>query len=155
MSFREEYKTLQELVRELLLLRKHNGALKEANSQEKLLLFAEAALVLMTLERFLRILPGVNATDKETLPVLLQRAVAIRQLTLPPPQDMTVVDRVRKFRNSLLHANYEQAVKKSGAKNVEDYFKTQFAPELEFLFQLTNELVAQIDPETGFRLVPV
>jgi hypothetical protein len=147
MSYREESRTLQQLVRELLELRGHNRGAAGAGT----LPLAEAALTLLTLERFVRTLPGVNAANKESLPQLLQRAVAIRTLTLPAGTEMQVIDRVRRARNAILHSNFEQAAKKAGLGSVEEYFRSHFAGELEFLFGLTTELLAQVDPETGLR----
>ncbi|MBK8202857.1 MAG: hypothetical protein IPK68_11225 [Bdellovibrionales bacterium] len=49
----------------------------------------------------------------------------------------------------MLHANYEQAAKECGLKTVAEYFKKQFASEVEAVYQLTNVLVDQIDAKTG------
>src|SRR4051812_6367465 len=99
MATDEENKTLQELLRELEWLRAHNQECRGRGAPA--LPVAEAAIVLMTLERFLRILPGIHATDKETLPQLLQRAVAIQVLALPDPGGGAVIDRVRRIRNAV------------------------------------------------------
>lgn len=69
-------------MRELGLLRAHNLRFKEGDPQERLLLFAEAALVFLVLERFVRAILG-DAKDSETLFNLLERAVSRNLLTLP------------------------------------------------------------------------
>jgi hypothetical protein len=56
---------LQQLVRELHLLRERNLQFKVGDPQAKLLLFAEASLVLLTLERFVRAVLGSDAGDLE------------------------------------------------------------------------------------------
>lgn len=127
---------LEALQRELSFVRQHNRASGEP------LPFAEAALLLMTLERFLRLLPGLNAADKETLPQLLQRAVAIGTLRLPGGDDGSVIDGIRKFRNALLHANHEQV-----SRGRRDYL----GGELDKLHMLVEGLIAQVDPATGLR----
>ena len=133
--------SLGDLSRELEYVRAHN-----AHKPVDALPFAEAALLLMTLERFLRLLPGVNAADKETLPQLLQRAVAIGTLKLPPGDTGALIDGLRRFRNALLHANHEQAAGKR-----KDYFAGEFARDRERFYALLTELASQVNPATGFR----
>jgi hypothetical protein len=133
--------SLESLRRELEFVREHN-----ARRTGDELPFAEAALLLMTLERFLRLLPGVNAADKETLPQLLQRAVAIGTLKLPDGETGALIDGVRRFRNALLHANHEQAAGKR-----KDYFAGEFARDRERFYGLLTDLVRQVNPATGLR----
>jgi hypothetical protein len=128
----DSLKGLESLQTELAFLREHNRAGGEP------LPTAEAALLLLTLERFLRLLPGVNAADKETLPQLLQRAVAIGTLRLPSGDNGSVIDAIRKFRNALLHANHEQAGRGRGLT-------------LADLHILVEDLLGQVDPATGLR----
>ena len=54
-TFKERNREFQELVRELVLVREHNLGFKVGDSQTTILMFAEAALVLTAMERFLRI----------------------------------------------------------------------------------------------------
>ena len=82
MSFKEQFRDFQELVREHRLLRAHNKGFSPETPQDKLLLFAEGAVVLMILERFLRILPGVEARDEDTLYNLLEKAVSKKRRVL-------------------------------------------------------------------------
>ena len=148
--FKENYKDLQHIVRELMLLREHNKSFKEGDSQERLLLFAEASLTILCLERFLRILPDVNATESDTLYNLLERAISKNVLMLKT-EEKEYFKKIVKVRNSILHGNFEQCAKESKLSSVEEYFKTYFASEIETLFNITNELFKQIDPNTGRR----
>jgi hypothetical protein len=50
-SFKDENRAMQELVRELGLIRAHNLGFKEGDPHDRLLLFAEAALTCLTMER--------------------------------------------------------------------------------------------------------
>lgn len=73
-TFRERHPEIQQLVRELHLLRTHNLKFKVGDPQYGLLLFAEAALVVLVLERFVRAVLD-DAQDNDTIYSLLQRAV--------------------------------------------------------------------------------
>jgi hypothetical protein len=152
MPFKDDNRDLQELFRELRWLREHNHAVANEVPQRNLLFFSEACLVLLSLERFLRILPGVNPTDKDTLPTLLEKATSKRLeiLRLPAKDRKDAIRRIKNVRNTILHANFEQAAKEAGCKNVGDYFRSsQFAGEVETLFKLLENLLNQVDPETG------
>lgn len=141
-------------MRELMVLRDHNLSFKEGDSQQRLLLFAEAAIVIMTLERFLRIVPGVEAADTDTLFNLLQKATSesrnVLQLSAKDRDD--AIRRITNVRNTILHGNFEQAATQAGVSSVNAFFKTQFASEVEALFKFTDSLVRQINPETGHRV---
>jgi hypothetical protein len=156
MTFKEEHRDFQELVREHQLLRQHNLKFKEGDPQGEVLLFAEGALVLIVLERFLRMILGPEAGEKDTLPTLLQKATGERLgllslLNLAGPQREKAIKGISNVRNALLHGNYEQAAKHAGARDVRDYFKNHYATDVEALHQLADFLVGQIDPETGKR----
>src|SRR5712692_5647388 len=64
-TFKDENRALQELARELTLLRAHNLQFKEGDPQDKILMFAEAALVCLTLEHFVRVVLGDDAAERE------------------------------------------------------------------------------------------
>ena len=147
-SFRDQHLDLQHLVRELRVLRNHNLKFKEGAPQDTMLMFAEAALVVLVLERFVRVLLG-DATDRETLHNLLERAVSRRLIRLPWDDQQEGIKKIVGVRNTMLHGNYEQAAREAGCSKVPEYFKTQFAGEVERLYLITNEVFTQIDPETG------
>lgn len=154
MTFKEQNQEFQQLVHELVLVRNHNLAIKPGDPQDKILMFAEAALVLIAMERFLRIILRGEATDQDTLPNLLQKATSKRIGLIRFHTDTDPVDAIRRItnvRNTLLHGNYEQAAQRCGLANTLEYFQKQFAPEVERLTELLNAMALQIDPETGLR----
>ncbi|MBI2393241.1 MAG: hypothetical protein HYV09_26890 [Deltaproteobacteria bacterium] len=55
------------------------------------------------------------------------------------------------MRNTILHGNYEQAARQAGCASVDAYFQTQFASEVEALYNATDSMMRQIDLETGER----
>lgn len=103
-------------------------------------MFAEGALVLVTMERFLRTLLAGHVGPDQTLPNLLELAFGERLDVLDPPggDASNVVALVRGIRNALLHANFEQAAKQSGAASVRDYFRKFYASEIETLYKILN-----------------
>jgi hypothetical protein len=153
-TFKDENRALQELARELALLRKHNLQFREGDPQEMMLLFAEAALTCLTMEHFVRVVLGPEATDRDTLPVLLQKAITKGLVRLPWDDQAAGVKAVRKVRNTLLHGNYAQAAREAGCASVRDYFKTQFASEVEQMFKVTDFIMGQIDPTSGRPRTP-
>ena len=153
MSFKDDHRAFQELVRELRLVREHNRAQTLVTSQARLLLFAEAALVLVVLERFLRMILEPDAKDTDTLFNLLQMATSPKRNLLEWPAGASTdpVRIVTNVRNTIMHGNYEQAAREAKCRDVPEYFRTQFVAEIERLYELTNFFVRQIDGETGER----
>jgi len=155
-SFRDRFPELQYLVRELTWVRNHNLKFKEGDPQEDILLFSEGALVLIALERFLRVILGAEAKDTDTLPNLLEKATSerLKLLVLPAPDRDVAIRQLKDVRNSLLHGNYEQAAAGANPSVIEYFKSSQYIAEVEALYKLTNILFAQIDPETGLRRTP-
>lgn len=150
-SFKNRNRELQELVREWDVVRKHNLRFREGDSQHDLLMFAEGALLLVALERFLRCVLGSNATDQDTLPNLLEKAMSKRLALISPPggDKKSLIKAVTNFRNALLHGNFEQAARWSGHATAVEYFKKSYASELETAYKIANAIIRQIDPDTG------
>jgi|SRR5262249_38150651 len=152
-TFKEQHEELQHIVRELVLVRKHNLVFKTGDPQHNLLHFAEGLLVLLALERFLRAVLGTKANDRHTLPNLLEMATSAKRNLLTIPGTWTreqAIKAVTEVRNTLMHGNYEQAAKGAGSPNVRGYFKSgQYISEVEALFQLLDQLMQQIDSATG------
>jgi hypothetical protein len=149
LSFRDENRAMVELARELDLLRKHNRKFKPGDPQGNLLVFAEAALVCLVLEHFVRVVVGTLAPAKTELFNLLQLAVSRGLIRLPWDDQEDGIRKVCAVRNTLLHGNYAQAAREAGCPSVEDYFKSQFASEVEGLFKVTDYVMRQIDHMTG------
>ncbi len=150
-TFKEKFRDFQELAREHDILRKHNLAIGSNAPQDKLLLFAEGGVVIMSLERFLRMLPGVGGTDSDTLRKLLKKAVENQVLNLPGDNADITIERVVSIRNTILHGNFEQAARQAGLQSKEEYFKKRYDLDIEELYKFTDNLVDQIDPDTGER----
>ncbi len=148
-TFKDNNRALQELVRELILLRAHNLRFKEGDPQSEILMFAEAGLTCLAMEHFVRIVVGPRLPDGATLHNLLQKAVADKLLRLPYDDQQDGIERICKVRNTLLHGNYAQAANQAGCASVRDYFRTNFASEIERMFEITDFIMKQIDPETG------
>src|SRR2546429_83248 len=115
MTFKEQYVDFQRIVWEVKRLRDHNLSFK--NDSLELFFFAEGMMVLLALERFMRIILGGEALESDTLPGLLEKATSKRlDLVLLPgglSRDETI-RRIRHVRNTLMHGNYEQAAKEAG-----------------------------------------
>lgn len=77
-SFSERHREMQEIARELDVLRPHNLRFREGDSQETMLMIAEAAVTCLAMERFLRIILAGEATEADTLPNLLEKATSKR-----------------------------------------------------------------------------
>lgn len=73
-AFKDRNRELQELAREAFVLRNHNLQFKEGDPQDKILMFAEGAMILVCMERFLRAMLGSDATSADTLRNLLEKA---------------------------------------------------------------------------------
>jgi hypothetical protein len=151
-SFKERHRELQYLVRALMLVNRHNLRFKQGDSQDELLLFAEASLALVSLERFVRIVVP-NATERDTLHNLLQKAVSQRLLRLPYADEQAAITAIGRVRNTLLHGNYEQAASNLGLASSDEYFGQSFASDIHAVEQVLDNLMAQIDPETGLPRV--
>ncbi|MBI2393508.1 MAG: hypothetical protein HYV09_28265 [Deltaproteobacteria bacterium] len=139
------------MARELALLQAHNRAFRPGDSQATYLLISEAAMVLMTLERWLRIILRTDATDDDTLPTLLEAATSdrLRLLVLPYGGRQEAIDSIGRIRNSILHSNFEQAAVQARLPHHRDWFREQLAGEVEQLGRLLDHFIEQIDSQTG------
>jgi hypothetical protein len=142
---------LFELLREHALVRGHNRSFQDGEPQGTLLMFAEASLCLLTLERFLRVVLGTEATDHDTLPNLLEKATSARlaKLKLNADDRARAIKEIGHVRNTLLHGNYEQAAAAAGVGSVSEFFGKIFASEIEALHCITADLIEQVDPATA------
>ena len=149
MTFKDENLDLQHLVRELRVLRDHNRSFKEGDPQDTLLHVAEGAMALIVIERFLRAVLHDEATDTMTLFNLLERAMSRKLVRLPWDDQKIGIKMLTDVRNTILHGNFEQAARLAGCASVPEFFRTQFAGEIEQLHQIAADLFRQIDPITG------
>ena len=142
------FNAIRDLGLELLQIRAHNESVKQGTGEDKPLIFAEAALVMMTLERFLRTLPGVNATDGHKLLNLLNSAVGKGLLTIPGGDVEGTIKLINRIRNATLHGNFEQSARDC-EMTVQAYLTHVFPKEVLVLNRIMNNLLNQIEPETG------
>lgn len=151
LTFKEQHRDFQEVVRELYVLRAWNKRFKEGDSQATLLLIAEAAIAGIAIERFLRAVLGVRATEKDTIYNLLQKATSGDPplLVLPWNTQGNGCREISNVRNTLLHGNFEQAAQQAKCTSVQHYIKTQFAGEADRMFVVLDELALQFDTNTG------
>ncbi len=112
-------------------------------------MFAEAALVCLVIEHFVRATLGAAATNSDTLRKLLQKAVKKGLIRLPWPEQDDGIRRVCSVRDTLLHGNYAQAAHLAGCASVRDYFRNQFASEIATMELVADSIMKQIDPATG------
>jgi hypothetical protein len=150
-SFKEQNRELQELAREVVVLRRYNQTIRD--SGELWLVFAEGAVVLVTLERFLRAMLGDEAGPEDTLPNLLEMAMGDRLYLFDPPggDAKHLVDLVTGVRNGLLHGDFEQLARRAGFATNAEYFASRFRNDLNVMFNILNTIMRQIDPSTGQR----
>ncbi len=149
MTFKDENLPLQELAREWSVLRKHNLRFKEGDPKDTLLMFAEAAIVCMTLEHFARVVVGSHLPEDAQLYNLLQKGVSLNLFRVPWDDQQDGIKKICDVRNNLLHGNFAKAARNAGCSSVAAYFKTQYAGELESMTKITDYIIAQIDAETG------
>jgi len=84
-TFKDQHPELQYLVKEVMLVREHNLRCVAENDRGHLLIFAEGALVLLALERFVRIVLGPRATHRDTPSSPFAVGPAHPHLTAFPP----------------------------------------------------------------------
>lgn len=155
-SFKEKNKELQFLIRDMLSLRSFNDSQAKNDTPDKALLFAEAAVLCVAFERFLRIIPAIKAKDGDTLSNLLDKAFAKKNPVFKPIHSANVESfkkALRDIRNGILHGLYDDLAKpykKDGKiSSTEEYFKNFFTQDMELIFLAFKQLINQIDPETG------
>ena len=157
-SFKEKHREFQELAKELTILREHNKSFIADDPQDKLLLFAEAALVLVAFERFLRIILE-SSTTGATFRNLLEEATGKKKelITLKGGEHgrQHLIERYAGIRNALAHGNYEQRSRDLNLPNAGKYFKQHFVDDVEEMFQALDAIVKQIDPKTGKLRIPI
>ena len=61
------------------------------------------------------------------------------------------IERLCDFRNALAHGNFAQAARAAGVQSVREYLDTWFAGEAQYMLEVVDKLMTQIDPDTGRR----
>jgi hypothetical protein len=151
-AFKDRHRELQELAREVFVLRNHNLQFKEGEPQDQLLMFAEGAMILVCMERFFRAMLGSDATNADTLHNLLEKAFSEKRydhLEVPGGNREHLIELVTGLRNGLLHGDFEQLAQKAGCASNREYFKRDYPRDLEKLYNILNNMMGQIDIATG------
>jgi hypothetical protein len=153
MTFKEQYQDFQRIALEIKRLRDHNVSFPGDSSD--LFFFAEGTMVLLGIERFLRMILGADARQEHTLHNLLEMVTSSKRNLIVLPgglQRDAMIRAIVKVRNVIMHGNYEQAAKESGLASKDDYFRSsRYIKDVELLYRLLNRMAAQIDPDTGRR----
>jgi len=154
-DFRERYRDILEIIGELSYVHDRNLEIWTTHGKwvPGYLFFAEGLLVLLAIERFLRVILSDKASNGDTLPNLLEKATSthLNLLTLPPfwTREQTI-KAMKDVRNALMHGNYEQAAKQSGRQHPHDYFSSStYTREVDTLYKILDGFCRQIDPKTG------
>jgi hypothetical protein len=154
-SFVQQHPELHRLLIEFLAIRGfHTDIVEPRNAHDtEGFLFAEASLVFMALERFLRIVVP-TATPRDKIDDLLESATggATPLLTLPGPRPREVlIADVKAVRDALQHGNFEQAAKMHATRtppvtNKREYFRTAaFSRDVHEITLILGHLLQQRD----------
>ena len=143
--FKDQFKEFQHIVRELTHIRESNLKIKEGEPQNNLYLFAEASLVLLALERFLRIMPILKSKPDDTFRKLLQK---IHKKNITPLINEDSIILICDIRNAITHGIFEKRAKKLNYSK-DQYFKIYFIKDIEFIYQILDKIVNKINPTTG------
>jgi hypothetical protein len=154
-SFKEQFREFQRMVLELKRLRNHNVTF-QSDSYE-MFFMAEGTLVVLVLERFLRMILGKDADERDTMQNLLEKALSPKRSLIVLPGGLTrdqMREQIVEVRNFHLHGNYEQAATKAGLPSKDAYFmSSKYIKSVERLYRIANRIVAQVDEETGMSRV--
>src|SRR5713101_939818 len=147
-TFQDQYKEIGFIADEIKRLRSLNTSII-INSHQGFL-FAEAAITCMATERFLRIIPSMNATDKDTFSNLIDRALSKKRLNLGIPNNTVSVARYKKvslqIRNGMLHGNFEQLANHYRCSKDIYFGQGSFTQDIQVIFDLLNHFMSRIDP---------
>lgn len=154
---------LMRLTNEYLAIRDNNERARRGEHTRGEALFAEGALLLVVIERFLRVLLRSAATTDHTLPNLLDMAMSDGFDLLDPPVYFPAMpaatnrafskQMIVAIRNPILHGNYEQAADDSiRGKSVKSYFEDgTYRLDLQNAHDFFVSMVRQFDMDTGDR----
>lgn len=156
-TFKDENQALVEMVREWNLVRSHNMKFKAGDDLSTAMLFAEAGLICMICEHFIRMVveksyPGQS--NGMQLRGLLDFAVARNMFKLPFKNAEKGKQAICDYRNALLHGNHAQLARQMGCASVAEYFRDNYAAELEVMNKTVGFIMEQIDVTTGKSKLP-
>lgn len=134
---------------ELDTLNSRNKAYKPGEPQDGLMMFAEGALCMSLVEAAARqwVGDGVLADDARFRDVL--KAAYNSGLRIPFDDPDDGIEMITSVRNTLVHANFEQAARRAGSRDVERYFGEEYAAEIEAMYQMCLDFLAQVRERDG------
>lgn len=104
-------------------------------------MFAEAAVVCMTMEHLREDRARVDGSRVSH--ALIQMAVSRGLIKMPWDDQQDGIKEIVAVRNSLLHGNYAQAAREAKCGSVADYFRKQFASEVEAMTKVIDFIMRQ------------
>ena len=136
-------------VEELISLNRHNKTYKPGDPEDGLLLFAEGALCMTLVEAAARQWVGDGTLPKGAgfREVLEKAAEMGLRIPFDDPEDG--IDRLASVKNSIVHANFEQAAQQASGRDVAAYFKEQYAAEIEAMYQVCLDFLGQVEARDG------
>ena len=134
---------------ELVTLNAYNKTHKPGDPQDGLLIFAEGALCMTLVEAAARqwMGDGVLRDDARFRDVLTASAGSGLRIPFDDPADG--IEKLTSVRNTLVHSNFEQAARQAGGRDVERYFGEQYAAEIEVMYQVCLDFLAQVRERDG------
>jgi hypothetical protein len=152
-SFREQHPDFEELLCEIDCVRAHNFEIERGASRLHPLRVAEGAVIVLALERFLRIVLADRATGSDTLHNLLEKAASgERPMIL---RDEVMIKLLTAVRNATMHGNFEQGAANYKHKfpertamperTVTDYLRTSFGNDAAVIYGYLLTLVGKFD----------
>lgn len=154
-SFRELHPDFEELLCEIDCVRAHNFDIERGASQQHPLIVAEGALIVLALERFLRIVLAQRATSSHTLHNLLEMAASGNDPMFPRNEGL--IKALTTVRNVTMHGNFELGAANyvhkfpertsMPARSVADFLRTSFGNDIAVIYGYLLALVDKFDPE--------
>lgn len=147
--FKDKYKDLQFLIKEMYILRSYNDKKAKDKKFDELFLFSEASALFICLERFLRVLPAIKASNSDTIYNLMERALKLFNSPYINITNERLTKVVTDIRNGILHGNFEKCAYEYKC-DVEQYFgKGHFTQDIQIIFDVFRSFIDQVNSLTG------
>lgn len=134
---------------ELISLNRHNKTYEAGDPQDGLLLFAEGALCMTLVEAAARQWVGDGALREGAgfREVLKEASELGLRIPFDDPDDG--IARLASVKNTIVHANFEQAAWEASGRDVAAYFKEQYAAEIEAMYKVCLDFLRQVRARDG------
>lgn len=134
---------------ELVSLNRHNKTYAPGDPQDGLLMFAEGALSMTLVEAAARKWVGADVLPDGARFCNVLAAAVDAGLRIPFDDPEDCIERLASVRNALVHGNFEQAGRQAGERDVAQYFREQYASEIEIMYTICVSFVVQIQERYG------